>query len=166
MECAKDVLTRLIAVDRGREPYAAVAERDRRWTAASSTWRSRFAAAIEPWQCTLTGETNDSDYRWVLDQRDARLRLLIADLAVRLHLCEQGKLPTDLRELVPRDLPAVPVDPFSGKPVVYRVEGDDFLVYCVGQDGKDDGGRFGTRIDTNMKPGLDWGLEFTDELGP
>ena len=33
-----------------------------------------------------------------------------------------------------------PVDPFTGKPLEYRREGDGFLIYSAGPDGRDDGG--------------------------
>jgi hypothetical protein len=162
-EVAKSVLTRLGEVDRDREAYEAVAQRDRQWVRASSAWRSRFAMAIETWGRAGTTHPGESDFGFVFQQRDAKLRLLIADLAVRLHRGEHGSLPADLRELVPRYLPSVPIDPFSGAPIIYRPQGDNFLLYCVGRDGKDDGGHFGTRWDTNLKPGFDWGLDFLDD---
>lgn len=34
----------------------------------------------------------------------------------------------------------ITIDPFSGKPMPYRVAGREFKVYCVGPDGRDDGG--------------------------
>jgi len=35
----------------------------------------------------------------------------------------------------------VPIDPFTGKPLVYRREGEGFIVYSLGTNQKDDGGR-------------------------
>jgi uncharacterized protein YfaT (DUF1175 family) len=35
----------------------------------------------------------------------------------------------------------VPVDPFTGKQLVYRREGEGFVVYSLGSNLKDDGGR-------------------------
>jgi hypothetical protein len=50
-------------------------------------------------------------------------------------------LPETLAELTPTYLPTVPVDMFDGGPLKYRVEGDSFIVYSIGNDYLDDGGR-------------------------
>ncbi len=46
-----------------------------------------------------------------------------------------------LDALVPGILTEVPIDPFTGKPLVYRREGEGFIVYSLGSNQKDDGGR-------------------------
>jgi hypothetical protein len=43
--------------------------------------------------------------------------------------------------LVPDWLPAVPIDPYSGVPLVYRPTSSGHQLYSVGPDGVDDGGR-------------------------
>ncbi|OWK46734.1 ABC transporter permease [Fimbriiglobus ruber] len=48
-------------------------------------------------------------------------RAMILKLALRLHEAENGTLPPDLSKLVPKYLPAVPLDPMDGKPLRYRV---------------------------------------------
>ena len=50
---------------------------------------------------------------------------------------EHGAFPRDLQALGAQDL----VDPFTGKPLVYRPEPNGFLLYSVGPDLTDDGGR-------------------------
>jgi hypothetical protein len=64
--------------------------------------------------------------------------------AVALALCraETGRYPAKLDELVPRYLPAVPIDVFTGGPLIYRPEKDGYLLYSVGVNGNDDGGRW------------------------
>lgn len=71
----------------------------------------------------------------------AHVRLLTAELAVRCYQSEQGRAPAGLDQLVPRYLQHVPSDPFSGHPLVYRPRGTDWLLYSVGEDGVDDGGK-------------------------
>jgi hypothetical protein len=61
--------------------------------------------------------------------------------ALRLHKIEHGAYPEKLAALVPDVLPKLPVDPFSGKDYVYRREGKGYIVYSVGQDGVDSGGK-------------------------
>lgn len=53
----------------------------------------------------------------------------------------RGGFPETLAELVPEFLPAVPVDTYSKKPLIYRrLEGGTFLLYGVGKNRTDDGG--------------------------
>jgi hypothetical protein len=54
---------------------------------------------------------------------------------------KNGRLPASLAALVPEFAASAPIDPMSGKPLCYRVNEDGtFLLYSVGEDGKDDGG--------------------------
>jgi hypothetical protein len=71
----------------------------------------------------------------------AHERLLTAELAVRCYQTEQGRLPPSLKQLVPKYLQQVPSDPFSGRPVIYHPQGTNWLLYSVGVDGVDDGGK-------------------------
>jgi hypothetical protein len=71
----------------------------------------------------------------------AHERLLMAELAVRCYQSEQGRLPPSLEQLVPTYLQQVPLDPFSGRPIIYHPQGTNWLLYSVGEDGVDDGGK-------------------------
>ncbi len=51
----------------------------------------------------------------------AARRAAALKLAARLYEADAGRLPAKLGELVPRYLPAVPADPFDGRPFRYRV---------------------------------------------
>lgn len=72
---------------------------------------------------------------------DALILTARTGLACRVYKSRTGEYPEDLKTLVPGLLTAVPVDPFTGKPLVYRREGKGFIVYSVGSNLKDDGGR-------------------------
>jgi hypothetical protein len=61
--------------------------------------------------------------------------------ALAAYRADHGAYPADLAALVPKYLPAVPKDPFSDGPIRYRPENLGYVVYCVGANGKDDGGR-------------------------
>jgi hypothetical protein len=71
----------------------------------------------------------------------AHRRLLIAELAARCSLSDQGQPPVALKQLVPKYLARVPLDPFSSRPLIYHPQGTNWLLYSVGQDGVDDGGK-------------------------
>jgi hypothetical protein len=63
-------------------------------------------------------------------------------LALRAFQLERGRYPTTLRELTPRYLKHVPIDPFGDtEPLRYENQGNTYLLYSIGPDGVDDGGR-------------------------
>ncbi len=70
----------------------------------------------------------------------ARLRTADVALAIQRYRLATGSLPDSLEELVPSYLDAVPKDPFDGKDLRYKKLDIGFVVYSVGEDGKDDGG--------------------------
>ena len=74
-------------------------------------------------------------------QLEATLLASRTGLACRLHKSRTGQYPDSLEALVPAILEEIPVDPFTGKPLVYRREGEGFIVYSLGSNQKDDGGR-------------------------
>jgi hypothetical protein len=66
----------------------------------------------------------------------------VAILAILTYKTQEGRLPPSLKELTDKGLlSSVPMDPYSGAPLVYRVHGDDFALYSVGEDFVDNGGR-------------------------
>jgi hypothetical protein len=65
----------------------------------------------------------------------------IVAFALARFLRDNGKYPEKLDALIPKYLPQVPKDIFSGKTLIYRPEGNGYLLYSVGVNGKDDGGR-------------------------
>jgi hypothetical protein len=72
--------------------------------------------------------------------------LLTATFALRAYRLEKGTYPTTLEELVKTGyLKRLPVDPFApvlGLPLHYRrLSQDTYLLYSVGTDGVDDGGK-------------------------
>ncbi len=68
-------------------------------------------------------------------------RISTSALAVEHFRLIHHRLPTELGEVVPEFLPALPVDPFDGAPLRYRQLAKGYVVYSVGQDGHDDGGK-------------------------
>lgn len=67
--------------------------------------------------------------------------IVITAIALKRYQLRHGSLPTDLNTLVPGFLHEVPRDPVDGKPLRYKPGPDgSYLLYSVGNDGKDDGG--------------------------
>jgi hypothetical protein len=68
----------------------------------------------------------------------AVMRLVGCVAAIRLHKQRTGKYPASLEEL---QLGEMIIDPFSGKPFVYKTDPRfGFLLYSVSRNGVDDGG--------------------------
>jgi len=69
---------------------------------------------------------------------------------------DHGRYPQKLDELTPKYLRAIPGDTFSGKALIYRPSEKGYLLYSVGPNEKDDGGRgyddepFGDDISVRM----------------
>ena len=70
----------------------------------------------------------------------AVMRLIGCTAAIRLHKLRTGNYPASLEALRP-ELGEMIIDPFSGKPFVYRTDPRfGFLLYSVSLNGMDDGG--------------------------
>jgi len=53
---------------------------------------------------------------------------------------KNSSFPASAKQLIPEFIDAVPVDPFSGRPIHYKKEGSGFVVWSNGSDESDDGG--------------------------
>jgi len=68
--------------------------------------------------------------------------LLLVALALHAYRLEHGNYPPSLVELVPSHLQNLPDDPFAlHGSFDYRNEGEKFVLYSIGPDGKDDSGK-------------------------
>jgi len=74
-------------------------------------------------------------------QIETARRVVVTAIALKRFQLKHGKLPETIGELAPEFLPSVPIDPYDGKPLRYHPNADGrYLLYSVGDDGKDDGG--------------------------
>jgi hypothetical protein len=72
----------------------------------------------------------------------ASMELWLTALAIeRYRLANQDHLPAKLTDLVPTFLPSVPQDPFDGQPLRFKPLEKGYVIYSVGPDRTDDGGR-------------------------
>ena len=76
----------------------------------------------------------------------ARIRLAITAIAIERFRLARGKLPENLNELTPQFLTNVPTDPFNDEPLLYHRLSKGYVIYSVGLDGHDDGGRERRRV--------------------
>jgi hypothetical protein len=78
-------------------------------------------------------------------RHEAHLDLMRVGLLVERHQVQHGSLPESLGAIAPGLGGTVPVDPFTGEPYRYVVQGESFHLYSVGRNGADDGGLFNYR---------------------
>ena len=90
----------------------------------------------------------------------ARVRVSQTAFSLMRHKLAHGKFPATLVECDAKFLPGQPVDPFSGKPLVYRQEGNGFILYSIGANSKDDGGKPEPRgeLTAEVKEKKEWDL--------
>ncbi len=95
--------------------------------------RSRMSVA-------LVGPSYDGCFERITGA-DAHRRVYETALAMHFYRASHGKYPQRLDTLVPEFLEPVPGDPFDGKPLKLRTTDAGWIVYSVGPDETDDGGR-------------------------
>ena len=95
-----------------------------------------------PWYATIsriiTPALNSSLLHSVHVQ--ALIRVSRTGLALLRHKLAHGAYPASLAEIDPEFLGEIPVDPFTGQPLVYRPEADGFVLYSLGKNFRDDNG--------------------------
>lgn len=106
--------------------------------AAPDPWRARYMpVSIMLPALTRTG--------WSLERAAFERDAVCAAIAIELHKRRTGAYPAALADVGSMLLPKMPVDPFDGKPIKYRlVQGAAGsatpVLYSIGVDRKDDGG--------------------------
>jgi len=132
------------------------------WTNVTRTLDQRLANARQPYAAhpsepvpsndpisqnmfasdTEANMNNEEGIRIHETQADTENALLLTLLALRAYRLDHGTYPAALSALTPGYLKAVPDDPFAlSGPLRYKLAGAKFVLYSVGPDGKDDGGK-------------------------
>jgi len=95
-----------------------------------------FAAAMAAVMLPSAAKTREAED----SSRQIALNIDVT-LALRKFCIDQHRFPDQLKELVPQDLAEMPVDQFSGSPPIYRRTEAGYLLYSVGPNMIDEGGR-------------------------
>jgi hypothetical protein len=88
------------------------------------------------------------------------LRCAVVAVAVERYRLAHNRWPDSLDQLVPKFLDQVPFDPYDGKPMRYRRVEEGVVIYSIGPDEKDDGGRLNRQ--KPAAPGSDLGFQLWD----
>jgi hypothetical protein len=135
---ARRIVAELEKIDHAGVTWAEVWENEQRFIRYQN--RKRFNPitwAVARWKNWRANQQAQMRHKRIA----AHLRLLAGELALRACRSEQGRVPARLDDLLTNYLSTVPQDPFAGKPLIYRPQGTNWLLYSVGPDGVDDGGR-------------------------
>lgn len=103
--------------------------------------KHREAAQLAAAQIMLNSISFAERLRNAHDRCEQFSRLITLAFVITIYREEQGQLPERLEQLVPRYLAQIPTDVFSGKAPIYRRTDSGFVVYSVGFNERDDGGR-------------------------
>lgn len=120
----------------------AVAARDMRSLAWSALANPRRATSQQLGRVLVSvflpaiSAVADADDRAVM-----RFDLVKLAFALAAYRADHGAYPAKLTDLVPKYVAQVPKDIFVDADLHYRRKGDGYLLYSVGANGKDDGGR-------------------------
>ncbi len=90
----------------------------------------------------------------------AQLHTARVALAIERYRLAAGKLPDILANLVPAYLDSVPTDPFDGNELRYRKLEPGFVVYSIGEDLSDDGGKERKRHGKRSEESKNWDVTF------
>jgi len=129
-----DRIDGLPLAERGR----AILEFDRR--AENPSWLDRFSERLLPQELRAGDPTMGATAL-----KEATLEALMdtarIGLAARIYRAREGRWPESAAALIPEFLAKEPLDPFTGKPFIYRANETGILIYSLGANLKDDGGR-------------------------
>jgi len=87
-------------------------------------------------------------------ETEASARMSNLAIAITLFKQRNGTYPTTLSDLVPDFIASVPIDPFDGRPMRYLLVDDGAVIYSVGSDFQDNGGKSSCRGDRNRDTDL------------
>jgi hypothetical protein len=75
------------------------------------------------------------------ERLETRAELLRVGLALARYKAETGDYPSALAELEAKHLKTIPADAFAGTPFLYKKTANGYVLYSVGSNQKDEGGR-------------------------
>jgi hypothetical protein len=137
-EDARPVIAELERVDGARVTWDEIRRNERKLSASGP------GVGLNPvlwvrnlWQARQVSRMAEGGVKRIMAQE----RLLLTELGLRCYVSERGQVPAGLGVLVPDYLSRVPQDPFSRKPLVFRPQGTNWLLYSIGTDAVDDGGK-------------------------
>ncbi|MGI8978261.1 MAG: hypothetical protein ACR2FY_03450 [Pirellulaceae bacterium] len=141
----RELMQEARAIELAQPDFQSLKDYDDYWRNASVGWRDRLHDAAA-W---MTGtpqnrlQQSSKEGREKLQGRvQASLRVVQYVLALELYFREQGSFPQELSTIQTAfELPPL-TDPYTDSAPIYRRTKDGYLLYSIGANGRDDGGKF------------------------
>ncbi len=135
------IASRIAELENRLEPVEDVIHRDRVWTQHAYGWQAHLMQYLE----SESEKNSWTNYSFISADRlnHAILRLLQLEFALRAWKAEHGEWPESLAQMAPALISEVPIDPFppAGNQLRYSRTDEGYLLYSVGQNEIDEGGR-------------------------
>lgn len=115
----------------------------------------RFSKTNDNGGHVIDVDVSEMDFHWIFSEgalacehslkkfmfAEVAKQIAITAIALKRYQLRHGSYPSNLTELIPEFMSEIPRDPADGEPLRYRPVADGtFLLYSIGEDGKDDGG--------------------------
>jgi len=123
----------------------------RKLAAEAKDWRSQGLAMLGSPRSAVSGRIGNIFVSLLLpavgktviaeDRATVQFDLTRLAFALAAYRADHGAYPARLAELAPHYVATIPNDLFNASDLHYRPEGSGFLLYSVGPNGKDDGGK-------------------------
>ena len=92
----------------------------------------------------------------------ALVRCTILAVAIERYRLSRGELPGSSNDLSPPYIDSIPLDPFTGKKLLYKRDGETYLVYSVGINRRDDDGSIMPSADGESAQDLGFRIRFRE----
>ncbi len=108
---------------------------------AVERFKQKFAKV--PWYAKLVGFLAPDLSVLLIKEigRETDVAVVRAGLACEIYWMQKGEFPETLDQLAPDIIREIPVDPFTGKSLIYKKTERAITIYSVGPNEKDDSGR-------------------------
>lgn len=94
---------------------------------------------------------------------ETQQQVALTALAVERYRLNHNAVPEQLSQLQPDYLKTVPIDPFDGKPLRYQQRNSGYVVYSIGEDRTDEGGKERVKQSQGGQKGAPWDITFVVE---
>lgn len=108
-------------------------------------YRGRFETTLALRRIPLRLQEHGTSLLGLAAEAEAERRVIITAVALERYFGKYGRYPETLQVLAPEFIKSVPMDFMNGQPLHYKLaEGGRFLLYSVGLDCVDNGGKIPT----------------------
>ncbi|MGI8978262.1 MAG: hypothetical protein ACR2FY_03455 [Pirellulaceae bacterium] len=140
----RELLREVRALEQAEPALQTILDYDAYWQSVSVGWRDRLHDAAAWLTESESSRLRNSPTVDVGVGPRGQLRTLQYVLALELYRGEHGRFPQELSTVQAAfELPQL-FDHYTDSAPIYRRNGDGYLLYSVGHDGQDDGGKFWT----------------------